>query len=886
MKDNTHYKELIACITEHGFTLDYNKIKSKSYSDAQKDFADELYEKYLENRNKMLFYFGFMECPVKYTDSVRFLHTISTGFINRLSKTPMIEMSREQTVIEPNLEDVEEILESVPFIIGQEHINQQWIEGIYQSLSEAFAGEIVGHEGTVEEFLSEHNSNINVVGRVFFHLVENKLDEYPFAFLATYSTGSIGVKSDHTPLKNALLEYEGQNDRLLNLLSTVSKAAQKSDFISQFIESGELFSPLKFTSKEAYTFLKEIPLYEESGIICRIPDWWRKKSNSLTLSVKVGEESPSKVGMDALLNFDADMFLGDEKLTEEELEELLVQSGGLALIKGKWVEVDHEKLEATLEAYKKAKELTELGEYSLAEAMRLQLNVEELLDVEEDVSIEVSNGEWLKSIIHKLTNTSLIDNIRVSNDFKAILRQYQQKGVDWLHLMKKLGFGACLADDMGLGKTVQIIALLEYLRVKTKGSKALLIIPASLIGNWQKEIERFAPKLKYKVIHTSKDELDLKTIDANVYITTYGMAVRIEQLMSVKWDLVILDEAQAIKNPRTKQTKAVKQLKANSKIAMTGTPIENSLGDLWSLFDFLNPGLLGTSKEFTQFAKKLKDSEAGYSKLRAVVNPFILRRVKTDKEIIADLPEKVEVKAYATLAKKQVVLYKSLVKELEHKLETTDGIGRKGLVLGSIMKFKQICNHPDQYLGQTSYKQTHSGKFQRLEDICQTIYEKRERVLVFTQFKEMTEPIAGFLETIFQRKGLILHGSTPVKKRSALIDTFCGEEYVPFMVLSLKAGGVGLNLTAANHVIHFDRWWNPAVENQATDRAFRIGQQKNVMVHKFITSGTIEEKIDQIIQGKMKLSGDIVSASGEKWITEYDNDELMELFSFHEAGEG
>ncbi|WNF35091.1 DEAD/DEAH box helicase [Bacillaceae bacterium IKA-2] len=906
---NTQYKELIACFAEIGFTLDFNIVKSKSYTDVDKSIADDLYKKYLDNHNLMLFYYGFIEKTEKMTVSMEFLHSISNKFIKSLSKTPTIELSREQTFITPTGDEIKEILANVPFMIGQEFINKQWIEQLYQNLSAVFSQEIGAYQGTVAEFLMEHNSNINVVGRVFFHLVENKSDTYPFAFLATYSTGGIGdKKAAHTPLKHALLEYKGQNDRLLKLLATVSKAAQKSDFISEFIESGELFSPLQFTSKEAYTFLKEIPLYEESGILCRIPDWWKKKSNSLKLSVKVGEKQPSMVGMDALLNFDAEIFFGDDKITEEEIKALLAESSGLSFIKGKWIEVDHEKLQATLAAYEKTKELTESGEYNLAEALRLQLNAADILDINEaDVSLEVANGEWLKSITAKLTNISLIDNIAVSDDFKATLREYQQSGLDWLNYMKKLGFGACLADDMGLGKTVQIIALLEHSRINTNGTKSLLIIPASLMGNWQKEIEKFAPRLNYKMIYSTKDKLDLHAIHTpdtidnsnkteikgdtvvsdtpDLYITTYGMAVRIEEFKSVEWDLVILDEAQAIKNPNTKQTKAVKKLKAKSKIAMTGTPIENSLGDLWSLFDFLNAGLLGTAKEFTQFTKKLKDGEADYSKLRAVVNPFILRRLKTDKTVIADLPDKLEMKAYAKLTKKQVVLYKNLVKELEQKLANSEGIQRKGLVLGSIIKFKQICNHPDQFLGQTAYKQIHSGKFERLLDLCETIYEKRERVIVFTQFREMTEPIADFLETIFQRKGLILHGGTPVKKRSELVDTFCGEEYVPYMVLSLKAGGVGLNLTAANHVIHFDRWWNPAVENQATDRAFRIGQQKNVMVHKFITPGTIEEKIDMMIEEKSKLAGDILASSGEKWITELDNKQLLDLFTFAEAGE-
>ena len=313
------------------------------------------------------------------------------------------------------------------------------------------------------------------------------------------------------------------------------------------------------------------------------------------------------------------------------------------------------------------------------------------------------------------------------------------------------------------------------------------------------------------------------------------------------------------------------------RVAMTGTPIENSLGNLWSLFDFLNQGFLGSAKDFNTLVKSIEDHGQNYMPLKKIVSPFILRRLKTDRSIIDDLPDKLEVKEYPGLSKKQIGLYQSLVNDLEKKLKSSEGIERKGLVLASLMKFKQICNHPDQYLGLETYKKENSGKFETLEQICRTIYEKRERVLVFTQFKEMTEPLAEFLETIFGRPGLVLHGQTTVKRRNQMVEQFNGDAYVPFMVLSLKAGGVGLNLTAANHVVHFDRWWNPAVENQATDRAFRIGQTRKVIVHKFVTKGTIEEKIDAMIEEKQKLSGDILSAAGEKWITELNNEELMNL---------
>jgi len=358
------------------------------------------------------------------------------------------------------------------------------------------------------------------------------------------------------------------------------------------------------------------------------------------------------------------------------------------------------------------------------------------------------------------------------------------------------------------------------------------------------------------------------------------MVQRDELLQTFPWDYVILDEAQAIKNPGTKQARAVKKLPANNRIVLTGTPVENRLSDLWSLFDFLNPGLLGNLKEFKTFTKTLKRDTAGYGRLRTVISPYILRRLKTDKSIIDDLPEKVEMKTFASLTTKQIVLYRDLVDEIETILEISEGIQRKGLILSSLMRFKQLCNHPDQFLGTGAFEEQHSGKFQRLREICEIVQEKREKMLIFTQFKELTAALHDFLATIFGRDGVVLHGSVAVSKRQALVDAFQRKDTdVPFLVLSLKAGGVGLNLTEANHVVHFDRWWNPAVENQATDRAFRIGQQKNVVVHKFITQGTIEEKIDAMLEAKSRLSSTVIAASGEGWITELENDQLRELFS-------
>ena len=869
-------QQLNACFLPETFVIE--DVQNQP-DDTLKMFID----KFKIDKYSALFHLGFLNKQKWFSPSIEYLHHIAEILIKKLSQQSEIEFNRHNVQVDLLEDEIYKLKEELPFVIGMEYVDDKWIHGLWEKLLVVFKVEIKSYDGTVARYFAEHNANINVVGRVFFHLVENKDEQYPFAFMATYSIKPVKSKrSVHTPLKNALAEFDGDEKKLLSLISTVIKVAERSSFISELLESGELFSPLKLTVQEAYTFLKEIVIYEEAGIMCRVPDWWRKSSNSIGLSVTVGEKEPSKIGLGAIIEFSPSINLGDETITEQELRAFLDMAEGLIQYKGKWIEINKRKLENVLQAFEKVKDMAEDEVLSLRDAMRLELNMNKLLDISTDeIDVSVSNGQWLRKMKDTLIYPSVIEKVSIVPSFHATLRAYQETGYNWLNQMSHLGFGACLADDMGLGKTVQMIGFLEYCRTKNAG-QALLILPASLIGNWQKEIEKFAPSMPYQILHKS----DLKSSEilhirdeSFLYITTYGMTVRLEELKNRKWDYLILDEAQAIKNPGAKQTKAIKAIPAKMRIAMTGTPIENRLSDLWSLFDFLNQGLLGTTKEFTDFTKGLVGNTVGYGKLRKMIQPFILRRLKTDKSIISDLPDKIEMNEYTTLSKKQIALYKQLIGQISEKLNEAEGIERKGLVLSSIMKFKQICNHPDQYLGREEYKPEYSGKFEQLREICETIHDKRERVLIFTQFKEMTQPISDFLSEIFNKEGLVLHGGTPVKKRNEMVKQFNGEEYIPYMVLSLKAGGVGLNLTSANHVIHFDRWWNPSVENQATDRAFRIGQTKNVMVHKFVTKGTIEEKINTIIEEKQKLSGDILSNSGEQWITEYNNDELMKIFT-------
>ncbi len=880
------FLKLVATIDPEGFWVDWEPDSTPLDEPAQKRQA-AMYASFLANPNRGLWELGFSQPDPNWSTSLRFLHSVASRFIYALIRTPDLEQTRTETEVVLDPEDVEQWISNAPYLNGREHLNYAWFQELWHDLTLQFSSELAQYTGSVSAFLNLWSTELSLVGRVFFHLVENKNGAYPFAFLATYSSETRFEQTRHLPLKNALVEYQENQEKLLDLLSTVNQAAQKSRLIADFVDSGEIFHPIGLSAREAYTFLSEVPVYEGAGILCRIPKWWKSRAHSLKLQVKVGEKPPGHLSGRALIDFQSGLAIGDEPLSEEEITQLLNETEGLSLIKGKWVEVNHDQLEALLAAYKTAQAMAQRSDMTLIDALRFQMEAETQLRLQDgSEAVEITNGRWIQSVFSKLTHPETLEPVLGGPDFHADLRPYQSRGVAWLHYMKTLALGACLADDMGLGKTVQVIALLNHLRDK-ESAKALLVIPASLIGNWLDEIDKFAPSLRPRVLHPSVKPREGDRVvgpdlvsEYDLFITTYSMVAKNPWLEEVSWDLLILDEAQAIKNPQAKQTKTVKRIKAQYRIALTGTPIENRLGDLWSLFDFLNQGLLGTAKEFTKFSKQLSSHPEGYGRLRSVVSPFILRRLKTDPAVISDLPEKIEMKTFSLLSKRQAALYQRAVEDLVETLSTSKatGIQRQGLILSSLLKFKQICNHPDQYLGQKVYDPEESGKFQRLGELAETIFKKRERVLVFTQFREITAALASYLETIFHHPGLVLTGQTAVKDRKALVAKFQGHDYVPFLVLSLKAGGVGLNLTAANHVIHFDRWWNPAVENQATDRAFRIGQKKNVLVHKLISQGTIEEKIDALIEEKMRLSQEIVPTMQESWITEMDNERLLDLF--------
>jgi len=799
-------------------------------------------------------------------------------------------------VAAPADEELERMSMAAPPMTGAEYLTAAVLKALWQELDAAFALELSASKCGVQDFLKRRNPAWNLVGRVHFNVAENRKDsESPFAFLATYTTRlSAQAKAQHLPLGQALREYAGaaNKERLLSLLVPVQRASETCPWLKAMVEAGEIFHPLRWTPREAWQLLRDVPQLETAGVVVRMPAVWRgNRPPRPRVTGTVGGKPPSGLGQNALLDFRMEVTLDGEPLTAAEIRDLLAKTDGLAWVRGRWMELDREHLQTMIERFREVERTAKDNGLAFGEAMRLLAGAPVAAGDADDAAhadwAQVVAGPWLAETLKGLRSPQGLAQVDPGEALAGVLRPYQQVGVRWLYLLTKLGLGACLADDMGLGKTIQVLSLLLVLKRQTcaQPQPSLLVAPASLLANWAAEIERFAPGLKALVAHPSAlPAAELKALDAarlrdiDLVITSYGSLLRLPWIAEVPWRLAVLDEAQAIKNPDAKQTRAVKKLKAGARLALTGTPVENRLGDLWSIFDFVNPGLLGTSKEFTSFAKRLGDRPHGsWEPLRELVRPYILRRLKTDKSVIADLPDKTEIKAFCPLSRPQAALYEQAVKELAEQLADATGIRRKGLVLSFLMRFKQICNHPSQWLGDGAWSEGDSGKWARLRDIAEVVTARQEKMLVFTQFREVTAPLAAFLGSIFERPGLVLHGETEVKKRKDLVRRFQEDEAVGFFVLSLKAGGSGLNLTAASHVVHFDRWWNPAVENQATDRAFRIGQTKNVLVHKFVCRGTVEEKIDQLIESKRQLSQELLEGGADLLLTELKDDELLKL---------
>jgi len=640
----------------------------------------------------------------------------------------------------------------------------------------------------------------------------------------------------------------------------------------------------------AHRFLTHTSLaLGQAGFGVMLPAWWTSKGAKLRPVIQARVAAPklrssSGLSLDAIVEFDWQASLGGAPITHKDLLALAQLKVPLVQVRGQWVEVNAQEILAAADFWKKNSKNTAPAR----DILRMALGGE---DAPHGFAFGgVQSAGWLSDLLDQLEGRTACAELPPPAELGGTLRPYQARGFSWLAFLQRWGLGACLADDMGLGKTIQTLALLQRLWSSGKKMPSLLICPTSVVNNWAREAEKFTPELPLMVHHglDRKKGAAFRRLASSqaLVISSYGLLQRdMAVLKDISWGGVILDEAQNIKNPETKQAKAARAIPAAYRIALTGTPVENNVGDLWSLMDFLNPGFLGSQQEFRKrFFMPIqtgRDPEAA-TRLKRLTAPFLLRRLKTDTSIISDLPDKVEMKEFCPLTKEQASLYAAVLEDLNRTLYEVDGIQRKGIILATLSRLKQVCNHPAHFLGDNSAIDGRSGKLARLTEMLEEILPVGDKALVFTQFKEMGHILKAHLQDTLGREVLFLHGGVARKARDRMIERFQGDAQAPpIFILSLKAGSTGLNLTAANHVFHYDRWWNPAVENQATDRAFRIGQHRNVLVHKFVCSGTLEEKIDAMIERKKEIS-DAVVGVGEAWLTELSNQELQDLFALRE----
>ncbi|MBR3926381.1 MAG: DEAD/DEAH box helicase [Akkermansia sp.] len=790
------------------------------------------------------------------------------------------------------------LLEAMPPVEG-EAVSGGDVMGWLESLEPALAWLADRECCTPESWLCRLGEGWQQLGMLCFHLAENAgeaADSAPFAFLATFvhKVGQDG-RARHAPLGMAARLLAADSAALLDLLRPLRQVAGQSPFFAELINSQAVYKPCGWSARQAHAYLEALPLLEAAGIETRMVNLWKTQPPRVELEVRLDVAEPGagkpdaapSVNVNSLLRFFPRVVLGDYNLTDEELEQLLAgDDDGLVRFRGEWVRLDRDKLKNLLESWRQAMKMAAGG-------IPLLVGLRYLLGKRSEALPQLPLPEDGMRAVAGARLALALSNLQFGNVAPSLpqpladtLRHYQMDGVRFLLNVTEAGFGACLADDMGLGKTLQVISWLTHVAgagVLGEGKGAALIVaPASLLMNWQEELRRFAPQLQVVVLHPyalNRQNADyLRTNPAwlmrraHVALTTYGIATRNELLARCEYPALVLDEAQAIKNADSQRTRAICRLSSPRRVALTGTPVENSLSELRSLFEFLNPGLLGTEKEFNSLVQSMG---CDYTPLRRLVRPFMLRRLKSDPALLPELPPKTEVAAWCHLTPEQARLYAGEVENLRAVITEPDPQTRLTLVLPILGRLKQICNHPAQYRGETWFEPAAGGKFERLGQLARSIAAAGDCCLVFTQYRSMIDPIHEYLTDIFGAPGLMLHGGTPIAERQQLVAAFQAPGGPRFFVLSLKAAGTGLTLTRARHVIHFDRWWNPAVENQASDRVYRLGQTQPVLIHPLICRGTIEENIHNMLTRKSAMADRLLSGGLEKLLLHLSPQELL-----------
>ncbi len=814
----------------------------------------------------------------------------------------LLRQGKEEISLRPTAAYCNQLLDSMPPCEGA-GITASQLADCFDSLHDAWYNAAARAEKTPEQYLASLGEGWSQLGKLTLHLAENagaQGEEKPFAFLATvvHRVGD-DEKPRHIPLGLALRHAADDRDAILALIRPLQQAAASLGaagyFLHELVRTQQIYQPCAWSARSCYDFLLCLPALQEAGIETRVVNLWKTQPKRVELEVKLdlAEDSAQQksagggLRMHSLLQFSAGLALGMHELSDEDIADLMASEDGLVRFRGEWVLMDAEKLQSLLDGWRRAVSMHHAG-------IPLMVGLRYLLGKRSDALaqlpdphplVRVEAGDALLAALEKLKHSE--QQLHITPTLHDTLRPYQREGVRFLLQLTEAGLGACLADDMGLGKSIQVVAWLSHLHATQAldHGAALIVAPASLLDNWRDEIAKFAPQLRSLILHpdhlSGRDSTLLQREPerllsrAHVALTSYGMATRLSsQLARHRLPALILDEAQAIKNAQSQRAEAIRRLDSRRRVALSGTPVENTLNDLHSLFEFLNPGLLGDD---ATFRKMLREIGSDYSTLRRLIRPFILRRLKSDPQLLPDLPPRSEKAAYCHLTAEQARLYAREVEHMQALIHEPDPRTRLALILPLLTRFKQICNHPALYLGEPHFDIERSGKMQRLAQLLRQLAEQGEPALLFTQYRSMVDALLDMGRDIYGEAGLTIHGGTPISERQRVVKQFQATGGPPFMVLSLKAAGTGLTLTRARHVIHVDRWWNPAVENQASDRAHRLGQQRAVVVHPLISRGTIEENIHRMLQEKKQMADDLLQEGLEKILLHLNPADILQL---------
>lgn len=770
-----------------------------------------------------------------------------------------------------------------------ENLPGEVLRKIWEKTREEILKALAENKGSLAEFMTRADPAWGRLGTIVIKLDDVMEDPArPFVLSTSYIDGITATRSVVSTSISVPVFGECRVPGLRrHLYELLRQAGQRSSVVQRLVESQEIFSPCGLIPRDAHAFVRDVPALTALGIEVALPRWWKDlKTPEIRVRTRIGSSAPKPIGIGPLLDLHTAYVVGDHELTEAEWRTLVRNNhDGLVYLRGQWFGAERSRIDAAIEAGKRVEDLRARGGVTYAEALeltgaRLPGDESAANAAPAPTPATFEPGPWLEAALAAVERQELRRDISPGVRLRADLFGYQRQGVAWLATLMEVGAGALLADDMGLGKTMQVIALIVSLLRREVAGPHLIVMPASLLANWQQEFARWAPTLSVGVAHGGSE------FDETPYVTltSYGTLLRREALARREWGLVVLDEAQEIKNSRTRLAQAVKGLRSRMRVCLSGTPIENHLGDLWSIMDFLNPGLLGSEAEFAEWCNKLLQGADGLAPLRRRLRPFILRRLKTDPAIALDLPTKVEMTVYCGMTPLQADLYAQTYAAMQAEYKSASSSARQGIAFRVITRLKQVCDHPGLVLDGI-FDGNSSGKFLRLAELARSIAAGGDRMLVFTQYQEMAGPIAAHLERVLRRGGAVIHGDTPIKQRQKIVADFQAEDGPPFLVLTFGVGGTGFNLTAACHVILFDRWWNPAVENQAMDRAFRIGQTKGVVVHKFVCRGTLEERIDILLQRKHELAKGLFGNADDpdKALSHLSGEELFSLLALDPA---